>query len=155
LADFLVDPGVLEGLPQWVVEAFNSRDFSATHSGNRKSARVHDFSIDEDPARAAGLNPAPKFDSGEAQVLTQHPKQGFVGIGFEIESGSIAPNREPHTPPVLTQKGLSRHLLISHEAILGEGRGFGQVSVRVEIACPPSILERLEIAVLLAIGAVN
>jgi hypothetical protein len=72
----------------FVCQALNGDDFLTSRYRHRVRARANGFAIEQDCARSALGDTAPKFRSFDVELVTQRPQQGH--LGFDIERMALS-----------------------------------------------------------------
>jgi truncated hemoglobin YjbI len=85
----VVNPSLLHSMQfAFLSQALNGDDLLTRRHRHRVRARTNGFAIEQDCARSALGDTAPKFRSFDVELVTQRPQQGH--LGFDIERMALS-----------------------------------------------------------------
>ena len=85
LRDLMIDPGLLNGAERAVCgEAFDGGDLRVGDRADGNAAASHGFAIHMNSTSAAGRDAAAVLCAGQAEFITNDPKQWRVGLDVDL-----------------------------------------------------------------------
>src|SRR5262245_13607733 len=89
LGNFLDDPGLLKRMAAVYRQTFNSSDSLSFDGADLRDARTDRLTIEMDRAGAALRDAAAELSACQAEIFTEHPKQGSVRINIYLGSFAV------------------------------------------------------------------